>query len=203
VSESLAKFGVVRNEMSTASEENAGSVRKDVDASNEAIIQGADQDGRTTPRPGIEPAPTDRLKVGTDEVSGIRSVSAEGSVSAKPAKPRPTSSALRKLSRDVEDDATIMEQFVSDYLGLLDHRLVTLRRLLANTDEDPEAAIVAILSLETTSAMIGAGEVVVGAQALRSAVKHQRRDRATVLFDGLLAAVQAMRESLTTQGFRD
>jgi len=101
---------------------------------------------------------------------------------------------MERLTHEVDDDADIVGQFVADYLGLLDHRMARLRQLLAS-HAAVETIRVHILSLETTSAMLGAGEVVARASALRQAVAD--RQPTTVLFEQLLEATDALGRSLT------
>lgn len=109
-------------------------------------------------------------------------------------------SAFSKLSEDVGNDCDVIDQFVADYLGLLDSRLSGLRVLLA-ADESPEVIRVSVLSLETTSAMLGAADVVAAARALRQAVGSQRRFDAELLWDRLREAAEAFRQTLVGQGF--
>jgi hypothetical protein len=134
----------------------------------------------------------------TEEVSGIRSVAASGSVPAS-STPGPTSSVLRQLASDVQGDTGIVEQFVSDYLSLLNARLGTLQRLVTTTDDD--ATVVSILSLETTSAMIGAGGVVSAAHTLRTAVEEHHQERIEDAFLQLQEAVTDIRAALGDLGF--
>ena len=59
-----------------------------------------------------------------------------------------------------------MHRFVTDYLLLLDGRLDTIRRCL--DDSDIEGARVAILSLESSSLMLGGGPLAARLSELRS-----------------------------------
>jgi hypothetical protein len=88
-------------------------------------------------------------------------------------RPGPASSVLERLSVDVADEAAV-ERFVDDYLRLLPSRLSKVQRLLSGADL--EATRVAILSLETTSAMLGGVDVVLSARALRHAVQSGDHD---------------------------
>lgn len=159
------------------------------------VGRGADVD------PADEPAPTGGLEVWTEESSGARSSTRSGSAPTSPAGPGPTNSAIEQLSADVQGDSAIVETFVSDYLGLLDHRLSAVEDLLAATDAT-DALRVRILSLETTSAMIGAGDVVHAAQALREAVARCETYRTRALYAQLETDVAALRITLGKQGFR-
>jgi hypothetical protein len=140
----------------------------------------------------------DASQPATENVSGIRSMAAAGSVPAS-STPGPTSSVLRQLASDVQGDTSIVEQFVSDYLSLLNGRLGTLQRLVTNTDDD--ATVVSILSLETTSAMIGAGDVVSAAHTLRTAVEEHHQQRIDDAFRQLEEAVTDIRKALSDLGF--
>ncbi|HYP44113.1 MAG TPA: hypothetical protein VEQ66_02825 [Propionibacteriaceae bacterium] len=111
-----------------------------------------------------------------------------------------TSSAFPRLAEDVDDDSDIVDRFVSDFLGLLDVRMDTLRGLLRKSDA-AEDIRVAVLSLETTSAMLGATDVVVAARALRSGVAQQEAGTEEC-YDQLLEAVESLRKELFGQGFR-
>ncbi|HEY5981216.1 MAG TPA: hypothetical protein VIT41_16450 [Microlunatus sp.] len=59
-----------------------------------------------------------------------------------------------------------MHRFVVDYLQLLDGRLATIRRCLA--DSDVEGARVAVLSLESSSKMLGGTSLAARLTELRS-----------------------------------
>lgn len=114
-----------------------------------------------------------------------------------------TRSSLHKLVSDVDGDPHIVKEFVLDFLGLLDARLAALQDNLSVyvTRVDCDAIVVSILSLETTSAMLGASDVVETARDLRLAVERHEHGRAPDLFERLIVAVNAMRESLADQGF--
>ena len=72
-----------------------------------------------------------------------------------------------------EDDA-MMARFVHDYLELLDHRLSSIRDHLEQRNF--MTAHVALLSLESTSVMVGADELAQVAGRLREAVEQGDRD---------------------------
>lgn len=107
---------------------------------------------------------------------------------------------LRKLHTDLGGDQVVFERFVCDYLALLDRRVETIRTDLRVGDE--EAAVVALLSLETTSAMLGADGVVAAVHALRTSVEYGDWDRCGALVAGVLTEVVALRVDLEDQGFR-
>lgn len=80
----------------------------------------------------------------------------------------PDSPTLRTLRADVGDAAAV-DQFVSDFLGLVEGRLDRLGALL--TDERFEAAETLLLSLESSAHMIGADPVSESAYLLRHALR--------------------------------
>lgn len=91
---------------------------------------------------------------------------------------RPGSHAL-----SAEDEA-IMARFVRDYLELLDHRVDSIAHHLESGGF--LTAHVALLSLESTSFMVGAPDLADAAKRLRLAVEEGDRGRA----GELLAAVR-------------
>ena len=82
----------------------------------------------------------------------------------------------------VEHDA-MMARFVHDYLELLDHRVSSIRSHLEQRNF--MTAHVALLSLESTSVMVGADGLASAAGRLREAVEQGDRD----VVPALLAAV--------------
>lgn len=81
-----------------------------------------------------------------------------------------------------EHDA-MMVRFVHDYLELLDHRVSSIRHHLEQRNF--MTAHVALLSLESTSVMVGADDLAGAAGALREAVEKGERDAVA----GLMADV--------------
>lgn len=72
----------------------------------------------------------------------------------------------------LEDDA-IMARFVRDYLGLLDERVATIAAQLESGND--LTAHISLLSLESTSAMVGAKELASIAGLLRGAVERRQK----------------------------
>jgi HPt (histidine-containing phosphotransfer) domain-containing protein len=143
----------------------------------------------------------------TEDLSGIRSPS-DGSASAQPAQLGPTcspsvsaisasatvaSATLRQLVEDVGDPA-IVQKFVADYLRLLNGRIETLEDQLARVDF--EAASISLLSLETSSAMVGGRDVVGAAHDLRMAVDDRQADRVGDLLGRLLNTLSSLEGQL-------
>lgn len=67
-----------------------------------------------------------------------------------------------------EQEQDMMACFRQDYLDLLDGRVATIERLV--TGHEVEPAHVALLSLESSSAMVGARELAAAVRALRTAL---------------------------------
>ena len=110
-----------------------------------------------------------------------------------------TASGLRRLAAEVGNDVSVVDRFVRDYLGLLDHRMDGLAELLAA--DDPQATRIWVLSLETTSSMLGATEVVTTAAALRALVEAGDDEATMAGYRRLEAAVGRLRASLNELGF--
>ena len=81
-----------------------------------------------------------------------------------------------------EDDA-IMARFVSDYVGLLDQRVALIKTEVESRND--LTAHVALLSLESSSAMVGEKELASLVRLLRSAVERGHRS----VIPGLLTSV--------------
>lgn len=76
--------------------------------------------------------------------------------------------ALLELTAEVGGDTAVVWQFVSDFLDLLDHRVRAVTS--AVSAGNAERAEVALLSLESTSLMVGADAIVRAAGPIRAAV---------------------------------
>ena len=68
----------------------------------------------------------------------------------------------------------MMSRFRQDYLELLDGRVAKIRRLIGGSQVEP--AHVALLSLESSSTMLGLLELAEAVRQLRSALPHQTDD---------------------------
>jgi hypothetical protein len=71
------------------------------------------------------------------------------------------------------DDDVIMARFVQDYLGLLDERVATITAQLESGND--LTAHTSLLSLESTSSMVGAKELAKIVGLLRGAVERQQK----------------------------
>lgn len=102
---------------------------------------------------------------------------------------------LAKLYEDVGHDQVVVRRFVTDYLALLDARIATIRADLQAGDDD--ATQVSLLSLETTSVMIGASAVADAARAVRIAVEHGDGSAQPRLLQTMLTAATELRSALS------
>lgn len=93
----------------------------------------------------------------------------------------------------VEHDA-MMARFVHDYLELLDHRVSSIRSHLEQRNF--MTAHVALLSLESTSVMVGADALAHAAGRLREAVEQGDRDTVPALLADVSAEAEQTRRAL-------
>jgi len=88
----------------------------------------------------------------------------------------------------------MMTRFRRDFLALLDARVARIGHLVA--DRQPDAAQVALLSLQSSSAMVGAAELAALAGQLRSALGEAQQDELVELLLQLDAAAAVARSAL-------
>ena len=106
--------------------------------------------------------------------------------------------ALRQAERNVarlEDDA-IMARFVRDYLGLLDERVATITTQLESGND--LTAHISLLSLESTSAMVGEKELSRIAGVIRGAVERGQKNTVPALVSAMTAEADRVRKRLGT-----
>jgi len=89
----------------------------------------------------------------------------------------------------------MMASFRQDYLDLLDSRLAKIAALVAARQLEP--AQVALLSLESTSAMVGAQALVAGVRQLRTALERGADAEVDALTGQLSGHAQTARDQLT------
>ncbi len=94
-------------------------------------------------------------------------------------------------------DAEIAQRFLGDYLALLAERAERVRRHVRAFDTTD--AVVVLRSLETSSQMANAADVVAAAQALRMSIEEQGSTGMEPLLAALLTAVEATRKRLSTE----
>lgn len=92
------------------------------------------------------------------------------------------------------DDDAIMARFVADYLALLDQRIGTIQAHL-DVGNDTTAQV-AMLSLESTSTMVGAVELAQIVADLRAGLERGDRTRFTELNRAMVAAAARVPASL-------
>ena len=92
------------------------------------------------------------------------------------------------------DHDAMMARFVHDYLELLDHRLSSIRNHL--DERNFMTAHVALLSLESTSVMVGASALAQAAGRLREAVEQGERDTVPVLLADVAVEAEKTRAEL-------
>lgn len=77
---------------------------------------------------------------------------------------------LDRLREELDDDAGVWTVFVQTFIAFLPHRTERLR--LALTTGDPAGAMDAVLSLKTSSQMVGAERLAALALNLERALRH-------------------------------
>jgi hypothetical protein len=100
------------------------------------------------------------------EVGAGLDLSPEDRSAPAPQAPRPAVPTREWQMTAQEQD--MMACFRQDYLDLLDGRVATIERLVASHEVEP--AHVALLSLESSSAMVGASELAAAVRGLRTAL---------------------------------
>lgn len=121
-----------------------------------------------------------------------------GSAPPQPSLPGPITPALATLYASVGGNSAIMARFLHDFRSLLDHRVATIRQYLFA--HDSERAIVALLSLESTSTMVGAHALVDTVFRLRKAVEQGRMDDLSELIDEMTTHANALERALSECG---
>ena len=89
-------------------------------------------------------------------------------------------SKLDLLRSELQHDPEVVAQFVYDYVTMLPGRLSRIQEHVVIPDD--EEAIVALLSLESSSEMLGESDLVLVAKALRDAIQNEQHQ---LLADGL------------------
>jgi len=84
-----------------------------------------------------------------------------------------SSSPTRRWEMTTQEQ-DMMSRFRQDYLDLLDGRVAKIRRLVDGSQVEP--AHVALLSLESSSTMLGLLELAAAVRRLRSALPHECDD---------------------------
>lgn len=109
-----------------------------------------------------------------------------------PSRGRPRNQVLDELRDQLNDDGAV-DQFVTDFLALLDARVCSVgASLRAGALSD---CAVVLLTLETSSRMIGASQLAEAAAHLRGALNDQD-DRTNALYVDLVTAGDQARQAL-------
>jgi hypothetical protein len=93
------------------------------------------------------------------------------------------------------EDSAIMARFARDYLGLLDERVATIIGQLESGND--LTAHISLLSLESTSSMVGAKELAKIAGLLRGAVERGQRSTVPALVTAMTAEAARVHDELT------
>ena len=131
-----------------------------------------------------------------------RSAASDGSAGGPGTEPGRTSNAapggenpsLVELRREVNDD-TVVDHFVADFLELLDDRLIGVARLLGSRQD--EDAVTALLTIETSSLMVGANQLAATAAKLRRSVSAGDTAQVSGQFDELRTATERAKAMLS------
>lgn len=92
----------------------------------------------------------------------------------------------------------MMARFRRDFLDLLDGRVAKIEKLVLTAQLEP--AHVALLSLESSSAMIGRTDLAAAVRQLRSALTQARPDELDQLLAELLRHADTTRQQLEASG---
>ncbi len=101
--------------------------------------------------------------------------------------------ALDSLRDELGDDSAV-SRFLANYLALLDQRIAAIGQALR--EGRSEECITLLLTLETSSHMVGADDLTLRAAALRLALGHRQIDT-DALFADVARAGLAAREQLS------
>ena len=94
------------------------------------------------------------------------------------------------------EDTAIMARFVRDYLGLLDERITAITGQLESGND--LTANISLLSLESTSSMVGAKELAKIAGLLRGAIERGQRSTVPALVAAMTAEAARVHERLAS-----
>jgi hypothetical protein len=92
------------------------------------------------------------------------------------------------------EDTAIMARFVRDYLALLDERITVITGELESGND--LTAHIALLSLESTSSMVGAKELAKIAGLLRGAIERGQRSTVHALVNAMTGEAARVHERL-------
>ncbi len=136
----------------------------------------------------VDAACADEVIVGTfgsERQDAVDQPPGDGDLGGEPAEEEPSlarNPSLEQLRRDLNDDVAV-DNFVADFLDLLDIRLTGLQRLLQRGRI--EDAVTALLTIETSGLMVGADDLADAAAELRRAVGVANTARVPALLERL------------------
>ena len=141
----------------------------------------------------------DEAVTGGDGLIGVRPVRGDGSrggsVSAPQDGPGPVALPMTQERVAPFEDTAIMARFVRDYLGLLDERVAAITDQLESGND--LTAHISLLSLESTSSMVGAKELAKIVGLLRGAVERGQRSTVPALVSAMTAEAARVHDRLT------
>jgi hypothetical protein len=140
----------------------------------------------------------DRPSMGGGSAGGSVSAPRQGSGSVAPGAETDSDGEAADLYVALGPGEAAMDRFVTDYLQLLDGRVDTIRRCL--DDSDIEGARVAILSLESSSVMLGGGPLAGRLAELRSHLDLGPTPQRNALLALVESAASVFRSELESAG---
>ena len=150
---------------------------------------------------GDEPVTHDvAVSGGSGLVDGVRPVRGDGSrggsVSAPQQRPGPVTSVTTEENVAALEDTAMMARFVRDYLGLLDERVNAITCQLESGND--LSAHISMLSLESTSSMVGAKELAKIVGLLRGAIERGQRSTVAALVTAMTAEAARVHDWLAS-----
>ena len=148
---------------------------------------------------GDDPVTQDEaVQGGGGLTGGVRPVrgngSRGGSVSATQQEPGPVTLHTTEEKVAALEDTAMMARFVRDYLGLLDERVTAITGQLESGND--LTAHISLLSLESTSLMVGAKELAKIAGLLRGAIERGQRSTVPALVTAMTAEAARVHDRL-------
>jgi hypothetical protein len=140
----------------------------------------------------------DRPAIGGGSAGGSVSAPIQVSGPAPPGAEADSDGEVADLYVALGPGEAAMDRFVTDYLLLLDGRLDAIRRCLE--DSDIEGARVAVLSLESSSLMLGAGQLAGRLSELRSRLDLGPTPQRNALLEMVESAASVFRSELESAG---
>ena len=148
---------------------------------------------------GDDPVTHHEAASGSGLIDGVRPVRGDGSrggsVSAAQQRPGPVTSVTTEESVATLEDTAMMARFVRDYLALLDERVNAISCQVESGND--LTAHISMLSLESTSSMVGAKELAKIVGLLRGAVERGQRSTVSALVTAMTAEAARVHDRLS------